>query len=637
MKLKNNIFIGYGIICTLMALVVAWAVLNLFSLRRAAGTILLNNYRSVVAVEKMGDALARQDAGILVMFLGDTEMGLTIFRENEAAFLEQFGIVQANMNDEIARERGADFLERFGILKNDVNNESARDLIQSIDEGYRGYRRQFSAMTERKDSGNNISSSPLELYQESVLPLFLMVRDSCTRLRTLNEQTILNATVRTGDVAGRAIWSTVAAAIAGLITVYILSLLLAGRITKPLYRLMDAARKISSGDYSVQVESNTKDELGKLTGEFNKMAQQLYHYREIDIEKIITEKNKNEGIISSIDDGLVVFNTDMKVASINPAARKVLGLEFMDVAKMECADIFQDGNVCEMIRKTIETGAPQKDIPDEQRIIMMKREGKTYQYMFSITVTKGKNNDLSGILLLLRDVTRMKEVERLRNDFVMAASHELRTPLTSMGMSIDLLLEHVAPKLSDKDKDLILTAHEEVRRMKALTNDLLDLSKIEAGKISLDLNNIKVQNFFDQIQEVFRKQIEMKKVALTSSHSENIASVEADENKIMWVLSNLVSNALRYVPQRDGYIKLSADRVGQYVHVSVYDNGPGIPLEYQSKIFQKFVQIDGQESGGTGLGLAICKEIVRAHRGTIWVESSPGNGSTFTFTLPVSE
>jgi NtrC-family two-component system sensor histidine kinase KinB len=269
--------------------------------------------------------------------------------------------------------------------------------------------------------------------------------------------------------------------------------------------------------------------------------------------------------------------------------------------------------------------------------LILKRENKTYQYLFSITLIKGKNDDPSGILLLLRDITRMKEVERLRNDFLMAASHELRTPLTSIGMSIDLLMENVAPKLEEKERDLIYTAREEVLRMKALTSDLLDLSKIESGKITLDLDNVPVRAFFNQVKETFKNQLEMKNISLTSQLPENMPAVEADENKIMWVLSNLVANALRYVPDGNGHIRLSADRVGQYIHLSVSDNGPGIPLEYQSKIFHKFVQVSGQESGGTGLGLAICKEIVRAHRGTIWVDSSPGKGSTFTFTLPVAE
>jgi NtrC-family two-component system sensor histidine kinase KinB len=128
----------------------------------------------------------------------------------------------------------------------------------------------------------------------------------------------------------------------------------------------------------------------------------------------------------------------------------------------------------------------------------------------------------------------------------------------------------------------------------------------------------------------------MKHIRLTSELAVDLPEVRADANKVTWVLTNLISNALRYVRQ-DGQIQIAAKKIGPHVHLSVRDNGPGIPPEYQSKIFQKFVQVKGRQSGGTGLGLAICKEIVRAHGGAIWVESSPGQGSTFTFTLPVAQ
>jgi two-component system, NtrC family, sensor histidine kinase KinB len=613
MTLKQKILTGYGAIFLLMCMVVAWAVVNLISLREGTDAILRENYRRITTAGKILEALERQNSAILMIFLGDAETGVSKFQKNEAEILELFGVAKQNM-----------YLP------------GEKEIDESMMAYYEDYRKQFSAITYMLDQGKPISATPLVFYEESVYPLFLRVRDRCLKLRDLNEDAMHNASVRAGYFAGRTISSTAIVAALGLFTVLILSLLLAERIVRPLKQFNVASRKIAEGDYSVQVRIDTKDELGSLAGEFNKMAQQLRQFSEMNIEKIIIEKNKNEGIISSIDDGIVVFDAELKVTGINPAARRILDLEFIEYTTLKCDDIIPVPHVCELIRKTIETGAKPKDVPDEQRIVMLQQDGKSYHYMISITVTKGSEGTLSGVVLLLRDVTRLKELENLKNDFVMAASHELRTPLTSMAMSIDLLLEHIAPKLNAKDKDLILTAHEEVQRMKALVNDLLDLSKMEAGKINLELDSIAVQNIFDQIKDLFRNQIDVKNVSLSSKLSENLPSVRADENKIMWVLTNLISNALRYV-RTGGHIRLFADKVGAHVHLSVIDDGTGIPLEYQSKIFHKFVQVNGQEPGGTGLGLAICKEIVRAHRGTIWVESSPGHGSTFTFTLPIAE
>jgi two-component system, NtrC family, sensor histidine kinase KinB len=612
MTLKQKILMGYGIIFSLMCVIVAWTILNHFFLRKSTEEILQENYRRITTAGKIVEALERQNNAILMIFLGDVENGISKFQKNES-----------------------EIESLFGVARESVHLPGEEEIYESMVAYYEDYSKEFSSIIDLPEKDESLQSQLL-FYTQTVYPLFLRVRDRAIKLRDLNETAMYEASLQSRNLAGRALWSTVVVAALGMIIVLTLSLILAGRIVRPLRELMTASRKISEGDYGVQVRDDRKDELGSLAGEFNKMAQQLRHFRDINIEKVIIEKNRNEGIISSIDDGLVVFDTDLMVTGINPAARRILDLDPSKDTDLKCSDIIPAASVCELIEKTIETGVKPKDSPDENRILMLNREGKAYHYMFSISVTKGMEGNLSGVVLLLRDVTRLKEAEDFKNDFVMAASHELRTPLTSMSMSIDLLLEHVAPKLEARDKDLIRTAHEEIKRMKALINDLLDLSKMEAGRIELELENIDVPAVFDQMKDVFKKQIGVKNVNLTSETPEGLPVVKADENKIMWVLTNLISNALRYV-RPGGNIRLSADRIGSHVHLSVIDDGPGIPLEYQSKIFQKFVQVNGQESGGTGLGLAICKEIVRAHRGTIWVESSPGHGSTFAFTLPIAE
>ena len=612
MTLKKKILIGYGVAFALMGLVITWAVTNLVSLGKATDDILSENYRSILAAENMVDVLERQDSGILLMFLGDVEKGTAQFRENEGIFLEWLARAKDNI----------------------ITIKGEAKLVQSIEVGYAKYRQQFSTLTDLRDTVKALKQLSLSIYQKSVHPLFEKVREVCVRLRHLNEETMYAASIRAGKVAERAIWSTAIVAASALIVALVFSLFLVERIAGPIRRFMEASRKISSGDYAVQVPVETGDELGRLAAEFNQMANQLGRYHEMNIEQIISEKNKGEAILSSIEDGLVVFNTELKVTGVNPAARRLLGLKFSETSTLHCADILPDLTVCDLIRKTVETGV-QPNVPDEQRIVILPEKERSRHYLFSVTAIRGRDRNLTGIVLLLRDVTRLKEVERLKSEFVMAASHELRTPLTSLGMSVDLLLENVAGKLAEKDRDLLQAAHEEVHRMKALVNDLLDLSRIEAGRIELDFENVQIRTLFDHVQSVFKNQMDMKKVAFISDVSEDLPTIRADANKITWVLTNLISNALRYVG-KGGHIQLMGRGIGPHVHLSVHDDGPGISPEYQSKIFQRFVQMKGRETGGTGLGLAICKEIVRAHGGTIWVESSIGQGSTFTFTLPVA-
>jgi NtrC-family two-component system sensor histidine kinase KinB len=153
----------------------------------------------------------------------------------------------------------------------------------------------------------------------------------------------------------------------------------------------------------------------------------------------------------------------------------------------------------------------------------------------------------------------------------------------------------------------------------------------------MEFENISVDTLCQNATSVLKSQVDAKGVKVTLDLSPGLPNVKADANKIIWVLTNLISNALRYTDS-GGQIRLSAERIDPYIHVSVIDHGPGIPFEVQSKIFDKFVQIKSDKAlGGSGLGLTICKEIIRAHGGTIWVDSTPGEGSTFTFTLPIVE
>ncbi len=612
MTLRKKILIGYGVAFVLMGLVVAWAVANLVALGKATDAILSENYRSILAAENMVDALERQDSAILLFFLGDVQQGVAQFREHEAGFLE--------------------WLSR---AKDNLTIQGEQELVQTIENDYTRFRQRFSTLTELPVEQREAAKPPLVVYHQDVHPVFAAVRSGCIQLRRLNEETMYAASLEAGRVAGRAIWSTLLVALAALSAALIFSMVLAARITRPLRGFVTASRRISSGDYAVEVPVESRDELGVLAGEFNQMASQLGRYHDMNIEQIIAEKNKGEAIVSSIEDGLVVFDTGLRATGINPAARRMLDLAFVETTPLGCEDILPSPEVCALIRATVDSGAP-PDVPDEQRIVTLREAGRSRHYLFSITVVRGRDNGLSGIVLLLRDVTRLKEVERLKSDFIMAASHELRTPLTSLGMSVDLLLEHVAQDLAPKDGELLRAAHEEVQRMKALVNDLLDLSKIEAGKIALEFERVPVSTLFEHVGRVFKTQAEQRQVVLDLSCPPELPLVRADANKITWVLSNLVSNALRYAPQ-GGRIALRANRAGPQVHLSVRDNGPGIPAAYQARIFQKFVQVQGREPGGSGLGLAICKEIVRAHGGTIWVESAEGAGSTFTFTLPVAQ
>ncbi len=244
--------------------------------------------------------------------------------------------------------------------------------------------------------------------------------------------------------------------------------------------------------------------------------------------------------------------------------------------------------------------------------------------------------DVIGAILLLQDVTKLKELDNLKSEFVATASHELRTPLTGMSMSLNLLAETTEDKLSESESELLDTAVEDVERLRSLVNDLLDLSKIESGKIELDFVDVKVDFLLDKAISALQIQAQQKEITLAKQSLSEDIKVKVDANKIIWVLTNLIANALRY-SEPGSEIKIGATTRNTWVEIFVTDYGAGIPLEYQGKIFDKFVQVETEKDvGGSGLGLAICKEMVQAHGGRIWVDSTLGEGSTFTFTVPIS-
>jgi NtrC-family two-component system sensor histidine kinase KinB len=608
--LRKKIFIGYGITLILMVLVLVWAFINLWDLGQASDAILRENYKSILAAENMVYAIERQDSAILLVFAEYEEQGWKQFHENESEFFQ--------------------WLAR---AKDNITVEGEETIVKNIETGYSSY---LQHVVELKSISIGSLRKRATFYHEAILPSFLSVRDTCIRLREINQQNMFKVSGRARYIAKRAIWSM---AIIGIAAVGIgigFSLLLSNLLTKPVRQMVDATQKIAEGNYDIQISSPSSDELGHLAEEFNSMTKKLKGFHDLNIEQIIAEKGKSEAIIRSIDDGMILVDADFKVTGMNPMARRILNIQPDEPKNRHFLEVVKSEQLFHYIQQSMESSKP-PNIEEKQNIFTVERNGNRYHYQFSITPVCGKKDVLIGVVLLLRDVTRLTELDRLKSEFVMTASHELRTPLTSIGMSIDLLMEGAKKKLDEKEEQLLSAAHEDLQRLKVLVNNLLDLSRIEAGKMEMEFSSIPVHLLFEKVITVFKTPAEEKGVDLSFYAPKETPNAKADLDKIIWVLNNLISNALHYTPQ-GGHIHLSAESFLPYIQISVRDDGPGIPFEYQSKIFDKFVQIKGDKVlGGSGLGLAICKEIVRAHGGTIWVDSVPGEGSTFTFTLPIWE
>jgi len=604
---RQKILIGYGASLVLVVLVLAWAMFMMLRLGQASESILRENYRSIQAAEHMHDAIERQDSIILLSLLGYHEQGLKEFREYEASFLQWLGRARDNIT---------------------VSGE--KEIIDSIEQNYTRFLGEVvnlyqKAVFQQPDAVN--------LYLDSILPLFRATRDACVKLREVNHETMYASSNRARRLSLQAVLSLAAIGALSIIIGIVLSLFLSRLISRPVTELKKAALQIAEGNYDVQVPGGGSTELALLAEQFNQMAEKLKSFHEMNIGKIIAEKLKSEAIIQSVDDGIIVVDNQLVINNINPKAVSILRGHKDSLLGRHFLEAVRDERLFGLVKQSVESG-DSPNLREGEDIFTIASEMGSQHFQFSIMPMRSSSHAIQGVVLLLRDITRLRELDRLKSEFVMTASHELRTPLNTVSMNVDLLMESAAAKLTDGERELLAACHEDVQRLRALVNDLLDLSKIEAGKMDLAFERIDPNLLVDQALAVTKPQMDAKNIALTVEVPEDLPAVKVDPNKIVWVLVNLLANALRHTSE-GGHIRIKGERIGSQVHLAVTDDGEGVPYEVQSHIFDKFVQIKPDSSGGSsGLGLAICKEVVRAHRGTIWLDSVPGQGSTFTFAIP---
>jgi two-component system, NtrC family, sensor histidine kinase KinB len=240
-----------------------------------------------------------------------------------------------------------------------------------------------------------------------------------------------------------------------------------------------------------------------------------------------------------------------------------------------------------------------------------------------------------GATVVLQDITRLRRFEELKNDLVATVAHEFRTPLTSLRMAVHLCTEQVAGPLTDKQADLLHAAREDCDRLQAMVDDLLDLSRIESGRVELFPLPTAASHLVQSAIEKHTAEAAEAGLNLIAETALPQARVSADHERIGQVFSNLIVNALHHTPQ-GGNVSVGAQSLNGAVRFTVVDNGAGIPRQYQERIFEKFFRVPDTEPRGTGLGLYIAREIVRGHGGDIGVDSEPGKGSTFWFTLAMA-
>lgn len=362
-----------------------------------------------------------------------------------------------------------------------------------------------------------------------------------------------------------------------------------------------------------------------------KIVNQKYEDLNKNYKKLNIEKKQTETVVHAMAEGLIVVNQKGEILLMNPAAEKLLGVKKEDeIGKSILAEQKEERLITLM--KGI-TGSEEKEIVLESQNDQTKKILRA-----SNAIIESESGQTIGMVSVLSDVTREKELEDLKNKFVSSVSHELRTPLYTIQEAINLLLDKSLGSVTSGQERLLSLAAKEIERLSRLINDILDISKIEAGEFRLQLSLFCVNDWIQQVMDTFNYWAKSKQIILGAELPPEPLTLTADRDRMTQVLTNLIGNAMKFTPA-GGKITVEAktkkeNSANAWIEIGVRDTGPGISKEDQEKIFKKFVQLDKTSTQGTGLGLTISKELVELHKGRIWVESEPDKGSRFAFEIP---
>jgi len=408
------------------------------------------------------------------------------------------------------------------------------------------------------------------------------------------------------------------------------------RLSQPLTELTERLRGISQRKSQVRLGPQPLAELEAVAREFNSMAERLEQYDKLNVERLVYEKSKTEAIIESLEDGVVLIDSDGIVAHINEIASLILGVDLQDALGSPFDDLSSNHPHYLRVRDALRT--LQRAGPDGHRTeIDLHVRGRDHSYVLKpvpLHHTVGKS---LGTLLILQDVTYIRDQDRARTNLVATLSHELRTPLTSLALSAELLNRENPPETNAKSGELLQVILEECSRMRQLTDNLLNLARGEIPAIAVQQKRLDLARLAADVTRRFAIQAREKHVEL-EEHIGPVPEIIGDPVKLSWVISNLLGNALRYTPA-GGIIQVTARGTEHGTRLEVTDSGPGIPADMKDYIFERFAQYgaDGFEKGSAGLGLSIVKEIVEAHGGRIFVENGNSHGARFIVEIPAAQ
>ncbi|WP_176013029.1 ATP-binding protein [Victivallis sp. Marseille-Q1083] len=602
MNIKQKFLISFGI------LLLAFAVPGILMLRqvdklgRAVDVILRENYQSVIICQNVNEALERIDSGLLFSFAGQTAA--------PGFFSEQV--------DKIEREWKAE-LDNITVPTEGARAEKVARMLA-----------EYIALLPELRKPERPSTERMSFYREKAFPLFQELKQEIGGILTVNQNNMTEANNLARTEADHLFRRGIGLLIGCFAFIIVFSLLLTRWIQRPLQKLIDMTNEIANGNLALAPDSKSNDEIGQLARSFNAMAIALRNARSQLVGRLHRSEQMNKDVFSELPTPIAVFDIrSERIELATRSARQYFGLEegrkLGEFSFEWLPDIFRQ------VRQNGVVSISGKNDGIIQHFI----DGKEFffQPMAVPLPADAQVEQLTGVVVILKDVTLAHEQQELKRSVISTVSHQLRTPLTSLQMSIYLLLEEKCGALNPDQLDLIMTMRDDSQRLTEIIGDLLDLNKAsKPGKLVTEPHapNELLLNAKDR----FLAECQSHSITLETDCDPLAPAVPVALNRINYAFDNLIGNAVRFTPP-GGKIRLSAKARDNAVEFAVSDTGCGMSEEVATHVFEPFYRGPGQDAvSGVGLGLAIVKEIITAHGGNINVRSKENTGTVFTFTLP---
>jgi NtrC-family two-component system sensor histidine kinase KinB len=619
-----------------VALVVVGVVSAVVTTRlgERARLILADNYRSVLAAQRMKDSLERMDSQALVRLSASPPEHVATFSVQRDLFEKEMVVQEGNLT-----ESG--------------EPEATARLRRDWDE-YRSALARFETLPDRV--------TRTDLYFSTLEPAFLRVKNAADQILALNQDAMVRKSDRAEERAQVFEHTLVAVVVAALALGLLASVFLTTRLLRPLNVVSAAVRRFGEGDLRARAAVQGGDEIAAVATEFNRMTEKLERYRLSSLGELLQAQQSAQAAIDSLPDPVLLLDANGELRGVNTAASRLLHID----PEREGAEVFAGADpavraAIDRLRAHVLAGKGayvprgfedglRAQTPDGERIFLPRA-----------TPIYGETGEVTGAALVLQDATRLFRFDELKNDLVATVAHEFRTPLTSIQMALHLCTEEVAGPLTPKQADLLFAAREDCDRLRVIVDDLLNLSRIESGHIELHRRRATPAELVEAALDVHRAAAAQAQVTLRAVVPPGLPDVFVDPDRLQLVFGNLLSNAIRYSPPRsEVWIRVAPERRdraarqdartdsriedggfegsrgGEMLRFDVIDAGAGIAPEHQVGLFEKFFRVPGSPQGGSGLGLFISKGLVQAHGGTIGVTSDPGKGATFWFTIPAA-